>query len=156
MTVLRIVRYWAPPLLLMAVIFRFSTDSYSGEETSRMFGRILGLLGLEIEASQLALLNFIVRKFAHFAAYAMLALLWWRAFRRGRQQVWRRNWAGAALLLSSIWALLDEFHQSLTQTRTASLWDFMIDVSGSLAALLCVWISAHFQRAQLRGTARET
>ncbi|MBX3279448.1 MAG: VanZ family protein [Acidobacteria bacterium] len=156
MSFLRILRYWAPPLVWMAVIFLFSTDAFSGKETSGMFGRILGLIGLEIEASRLALLNFIIRKFAHFAGYAVLSLLWWRAFRGGRRQVWRWNWAAAALLLSSVWALLDEVHQSFTQTRTGSIWDCMIDVSGSFAALLCVWISARFRRAQPEGTARET
>jgi VanZ family protein len=37
-----------------------------------------------------------------------------------------------------IYALLDEYHQSFVPSRTASIFDSMIDMAGGLTALLIV------------------
>jgi VanZ family protein len=35
--------------------------------------------------------------------------------------------------------LLDEFHQTFTQTRGGSIYDSLLDFSGGLTALLVLW-----------------
>jgi len=40
------------------------------------------------------------------------------------------------LLLVVIYGLLDEFHQSFVPSRTASIYDSMIDIAGGLTVLL--------------------
>jgi VanZ family protein len=77
-----------------------------------------------------------VRKVAHFSEYAVLGFLAARAFRGSTQVTLRRHWFVTGLALVVIYALLDEFHQSFVPSRTASLADSLIDMSGGLTALL--------------------
>jgi VanZ family protein len=52
------------------------------------------------------------------------------------------KWAVSAFLIAAAYALLDEYHQSLTQERTASLADSLLDMVGSLGALVWIRISS--------------
>jgi VanZ family protein len=73
------------------------------------------------------------RKLAHFAEYALLAFLWWRVFVRGRAP---RRAAIAALLVASLYAVTDEYHQSFVEGRHATAVDWGIDTAG---AALAAW-----------------
>ncbi len=48
----------------------------------------------------------------------------------------QRHWFLSALLLVAVFALVDEYHQSFVPSRTASVYDSLIDTSGGLAALI--------------------
>ena len=61
MTVLRKLDPWAPPLVLMAVIFFFSAQPNL--------------------SSGLGWIDHVGRKFVHAGEYALLCFLWWRALR---------------------------------------------------------------------------
>jgi VanZ like family len=118
---LRRLGLWLPPLLLMAVIFLLSAQS-----------------SLD---SGLGLLDLIGRKLVHFAAYALLCFLWWRALASvtspGRAAL-------AALLLSSAYAVSDEYHQSLVGGRSGNALDWAIDTAG--AALVALRVGAGSRR----------
>ncbi len=131
--------YWLPPLLWMAAMFGFSTDTFAADNTGSRLVWLLHLLFPAISDSQAEQVHFLMRKAAHFIEYALLALLWFRAFRAGSPIKWHWRWAWQAFAFSAVWALLDEWHQSFTASRTGSLYDSLLDMSGGLSALLAVW-----------------
>ena len=80
----------------------------------------------------------ITRKLAHFTEYAILAFLAARAFSTSPRPGIRNRWFLISLLLIVIWALGDEYHQSYVPSRTGSLIDSFIDITGGLTALLII------------------
>ena len=104
---------WLPPLVLMAVIFFFSAQP-----------------SLD---SGLGAVDLVGRKLVHFAEYALLAFLWWRALEPGSGA---RRAALVAFLISSAYAATDEFHQSFVEGRNGSPVDWAIDSAGAAAAAL--------------------
>ena len=139
LTLMRVVRYWLPVLLVIVLMFGFSTDAFSGENTQGIIVRITEWLGFDPNSRVALRLNFIIRKAAHLTEYALLAALLYRAFRSGRSPGWRVMWAVQTMAVIVVWALLDEYHQSLTQSRTASIYDSFIDITGGLFALLVIY-----------------
>ena len=99
---------WLPPLLLMGAIFFFSHQP-----------------SLD---SGLGPIDLIGRKLIHFAEYALLCFLWWRALvtvtSPGRAALW-------AFLLASGYAITDEYHQTFVDGRHGSPLDWAIDSAGA-------------------------
>jgi len=145
-------RYWLPPILWMGIIFWFSTDTFSGSHTGSILEILLRTIGVSLEPAMLARVHFLIRKAAHLTAYAILGLLLFRAFRSGNVLRWQLKWAVCAFLIAAAYALLDEYHQSFTRERTASLADSLLDMVGSLGALLWMRISS-LTRRSARGPA---
>jgi VanZ family protein len=139
--------WWCPAVVWMAVIFLGSSDTASGERVSGLLGPLLHWLFPGRLPEELVVLIFAARKCAHATEYATLALLVWMALRRpraGEPQPWSGRQAGLALLLCALYAASDEFHQRFVPTRTATVVDVMIDVTGAALALLairgwCAW-----------------
>jgi len=127
---------YAPLVLWLGLIFFASTGEFSAENTSLIIGPLLHWLFPNISDERVQLVHFFVRKLAHFTEYAVLALLAVRAFTNSSHEAIRRRWFLLSLLLIALYALSDEFHQSFVTTRTASLYDSLIDTSGGLTALL--------------------
>jgi len=134
----RIFWYWFPVVMMFALMYYFSTDVFSAENTRSVFEKIF--LWFSPHANKHAILkfNYIVRKSAHFTEYAVLGALLFRAFRAGNPIRWRFNWALYSFLFSVVWALLDELHQSFTQKRGGSIWDSLLDSTGALVMLLAI------------------
>ncbi|MEX2197059.1 MAG: VanZ family protein [Thermoleophilaceae bacterium] len=107
---------WAPPLLLMAVIFYFSAqpDLSSGLGTIDLIGR----------------------KIIHAAEYALLTFLWWRAL---AQLLSKRPAILAALAIAVAYGASDEFHQTFVSGRSGSPIDVAIDTFGAGVAALLLW-----------------
>ncbi|HEX7997330.1 MAG TPA: VanZ family protein [Pyrinomonadaceae bacterium] len=131
----RLWRY-GPLVLWMGFIWFASTGEFSADNTSRIIRPLLLWLFPDISPSKIAHAHFIVRKTAHFTEYALLAFLAARALAVSSRSVLRRNWFLISLLLIVFYALVDEYHQSYVATRTASIYDSLIDMSGGLTALL--------------------
>ncbi len=117
-------RKWWPVAIWAAMIFLFSTHYFSGAATLRVIGPLLHFLLPGASSATISMLHSLVRKFAHFFEYAILLWLLLRGPMAGRP--------GMALLLTGVYALLDEGHQALVPGRTASLFDVGIDFSGAL------------------------
>ena len=131
-------RFWryAPLIFWMSTIFFASTDKLSGSNTKLVIEPLLRWLIPHITSEHIELFHFLVRKAAHFGAYAILGLLAARAFGTSTHSLLRRRWFMVSLLLVCLYALSDEYHQSFVASRTASLYDSMIDVVGGLTALV--------------------
>jgi VanZ family protein len=102
---------WIPAILMMAVIFRFSSIP------SR-------------EMPSFGLWDLVVKKGAHMLGYGILALTYWNGMRFDRRKAW------LALLLAVVYAITDEFHQSFVPGRHPSWVDaLIIDGGGAVIAL---------------------
>jgi len=134
----RLWRY-GPLLVWAALIFIGSSGLLSASHTSTYLVRPLHWLFPGASDATLAIVHFMLRKAGHFSEYAILALLSARAFRASSRELLRQRWFWVSLLLVVAYALSDEFHQSFVPTRTASIYDSMIDSGGGLAALIFVW-----------------
>ncbi len=106
---------WLAPILLMVVIFAFSAQP-----------------SLD---SGLGLLDTIGRKLLHFAEYALLCLLWWRAL---AHVLPARRAILVAFAIASAYAATDELHQTFVEGRHGTPVDWLIDTAG--AALAATWL----------------
>jgi len=132
---------YGPLLVWMLMIFLFSTSGMSASNTSRIIRALLLWLIPDISEGRLNLAHFIVRKAAHFTEYAVLALLAARAFLGSSRKKLRRRWFIAALALVVVYSLTDEYHQTFVPSRTGSIYDSLIDMSGGLTALLFLMLN---------------
>jgi VanZ family protein len=99
---------FAPPLLLMGVIFLLSAqpDLNSG----------------------LGTWDTVLRKLAHMAEFGLLWFLWWRALGYGNRLV--------PALIAIAYAITDELHQTTVEGRVGSPVDVLIDTAGVALAVL--------------------
>ena len=159
----RVWPYWVPPFVWIVLNFIASGDLLSGGHTAMMLRWVLGVLHLHV--ANVELLNHILRKIGHFAAYAILGGLFfrsWRAslpeFRRAwrddpatgnpvptfRAKLWTLRWAALAVSSAALAAIFDEWHQSFVPTRGSSLWDVLLDTGGAIflqLILMMLWIN---------------
>ncbi|HXM34201.1 MAG TPA: VanZ family protein, partial [Pyrinomonadaceae bacterium] len=106
----------------------------------------------QISIEHIELYHLLVRKAGHFIGYAILGLLAARAFGTSSHSFLRRRWFMAALVFICLYALADEYHQSFVPSRTASIYDSMIDVAGGLTALLVAALGKTRQRRRQNRT----
>ena len=147
-------KYWLPLLIWLAVIFFASTDLMSADHTSRFIVPVLLWLKPGMSPKTIWFILVFVRKCAHLSEYAVLALLLWRALRSSpalRMKI--PILFGAVLLGCALFAASDEFHQSFVKTRTPSVRDVLLDVTGALFGLLIV---ARFADRSLKESRRAT
>ncbi len=108
----------------------------SGSHTSLFLVRPLHWLFPQAGDETLITFHFLLRKAGHFTEYAILALLAARAFRTSTRDLLRSRWFWVSLVLVIAYSLSDEFHQSFVPSRTASIYDSMIDSVGGLTTLV--------------------
>lgn len=113
----RIVPRWFPAMLIMLVIYVFS--SIPSDEM------------LDFDWA-----DRIVKKGGHMLGYGLLAISYWHAlsYRSGKRWL--------AWLLAVLYAVTDEFHQSFVPGRNASVWD--VAIFDNLGALISLWIANQF------------
>jgi VanZ family protein len=104
---------WLPALLVMGIIFWFSSQP----------------------SGQLPDFNWadrLIKKSGHVAGYASLAVSYWHAFGMHGKHRW------LAWLCALAYAVTDEYHQSFVPGRNPSIWDVV--VFDNLGALLGLWL----------------
>ncbi len=135
-------RYWLPAVLWMALIFGGSTAALSSQHTSRFIVPFLRWLKPDISDETIRSVQFAVRKTGHLSEYAVLAWLLWRALRKPQRadaRPWNWREAGLAVLLATLYAATDEWHQSFVPSRDASVVDVMFDACGASLGMLALW-----------------
>ena len=145
---------YGPVVAWVCFIFFASTSSFSAANTSRIIRPLLLWLSPGISEAAIAEAHFLVRKAAHFTEYAVLALLAARAFGASPRRGLKRRWWLASFALVACVALSDEYHQSFVPSRTASLYDSLIDMAGGAAALACAALWLALRRKKSRAAAR--
>jgi VanZ family protein len=135
-------RYWAPVLVCLGLIFAASSDRLSSRHTSRILRPLLRWLKPDISEAAIDRVQFGVRKAAHVAEYAVLAILFWRAWRKpAKHEVrpWLWKEAGVALAFAVAYAASDELHQTFVPSREGCFEDVLYDTAGALLGLLFLW-----------------
>lgn len=102
---------WLPVFLWAVVIFAFSSIT-------------------QIKVSEFFIWDFIAKKTAHVSEYAILFALIFRA---------TKNNYLAAFVLTMLYAVSDEFHQSFVPGRTATFFDLGFDLTGANIASYTIW-----------------
>ena len=102
---------WLPVFLWAAVIFASSSIQ-------------------QITVAEFFLWDFAAKKVAHLAEYAVLYALILRAT--------QKNWV-LSFVLTMVYAVLDEVHQSFVPGRTAAVYDLGFDFSGSAISAYIIW-----------------
>jgi VanZ family protein len=107
---------WAPPLVLMVVIFLLSAqpDLNSGLGTIDLIGR----------------------KIIHASEYGLLTFLWWRAFRTVTATP--RQALVLAFVVAVGYSATDEWHQASVNGRHGTPVDVAIDAAGAAIAALLI------------------
>ncbi len=149
-------RLWCyGPLVAWACFVLFaSSANFSASNTSRIIRPLLLWLFPGITVESLAHVHFLVRKAAHFSEYALLALLAARAFRTSQKERLRQLWWLAAFALVACVALVDEYHQSFLPSRTGTIYDSLLDMTGGATALACAALWLSLRRGGTRDAAR--
>jgi VanZ family protein len=128
-----VVAVWA------AVIFTFSTDTFSSEHTQGVVIGVLHTLLPHAPESTLLALHAFIRKCSHVGEYFVFGVLLFHAIQTpGRG--WRLQWAFLAILIAALYASSDEIHQIFVPSRGASIWDALLDTGAAGAAQLTAWI----------------
>lgn len=134
----KLIKYWLPVLAALGIMYYFSTDLFSGDNTRGVVKSLLHWLAPDASEKTALKINYLVRKSMHFIEYGMLAALVFRAFKADSPHAYRARWAVYSLVIVFVWAIIDEYHQSLTRTRGGSVIDVLIDSAGGLFALLLI------------------
>lgn len=137
---------YAPFFLWIGVIFFFSSQLGAASNTSRFIRPVLEWFFPAASAETITLYHTYVRKFAHFAAYAVLAFFAARVFWISPREVLRKYWYLFSFLTVVSIASLDELNQSLTTARTGSVYDILLDVSGGLTMIFVILAIRHFKK----------
>ena len=114
---LSIVPRWFPALLLMSVIFVFS--SQPGDELPSFSDW-----------------DYFIKKSSHMIGYGLLALSYFHFLKYNKKQYW------LALLMAVLYAATDEYHQSFVAGRGPSVID--VFVFDGLGALIALWLYSRF------------
>ena len=151
---------WVLIAILLCLMFYFSgQDGSQSNSTSEPLARwLMPRLDLRLakrDARQtrvvLEISQRIVRKFAHFSEYALLAFLLvilLETYGLRASGLW-------AWLLTVLWAVGDEAHQFFVQARSADWWDVAVDGSGGLAgAVFACFVVGLLIRHRLRKAER--
>ena len=145
-------RYF-PLIAWLAFISFASSDNFNAGNTSRIIGPLILWLFPNTSPETLAVVHVITRKLAHFTEYAILGFLAARAFRTSPRPAISQRWFLICATLIVIYALLDEYRQSFVPSRTASIFDSMIDTAGGLTALLWTALKMPIRHSTERGSA---
>jgi VanZ family protein len=130
--------YWMLLVLWMALIFFFSAQAalQSKELSSGLTGFFIQAIERFFPAWNFSATAFhgLIRKIAHFVIYFVLGLFMIQALRASKI-TWKKATL-LALVLCSVYAVTDEYHQFFVPGRGAQVTDVLLDsVASSLGVL---------------------
>lgn len=132
---------YAPLIIWTVIVLALGTGLGAMDETSRFIGPFLKWLLPNTPADTIKFIHALIRKFAHFAEYAVLAFLAWNAFRYFSRPIL------FAFLLAAAVAIIDEFDQSFNSARTSSIYDILLDCAGALSVCVALYfVLRYWQR----------
>ena len=133
----RALRAWLAVLLCIAVIWTLSGEAFSGRETQHTVASLLRWLFGEIDRQTLRHANYLIRKFGHLLEYGVLAVLAFRALRLSIDVSLGRVVAFALALVLTV-AGADELRQSMLPTRTGSVADVALNLTGGMLGVALI------------------
>jgi VanZ family protein len=134
--------YQLPVLVWLMTMFIFSTDAFSSNETSKIIVPALTYLFPKLSSDQIDFWHIFIRKCGHISEYFILTVLAFRSFKYEEIDPLIRTMTFVLMA-----ALLDEWHQSFTASRGASIVDVGYDCVGGVLAL---WLITAYETWRLR------
>ncbi len=137
-------------VLIALIMFYFS--SQPGDESNFLSDSVAEFIHIESDGTYLhvsvqpLMLGLNLRKIAHIGIFGMLGLL---AFLSQSEQTRPGKRAFLAILVSYLYACLDEFHQTLVPDRAGSFSDTVIDFIGIFLGVLFILILRKILAAKL-------
>lgn len=149
---LKLLLYWIPLILWMAVIFQSSAQPYQKQDIRPWLGNVLpeqyikehfSDIKLSYDGNEISIatkgvagfVEFIIRKAAHVVAYAILSfLMLFALWKTAKMKKWLTM--VITLLGSFLYACSDELHQMYTGDRTPKFTDVMIDTIGVMIGII--------------------
>ena len=122
---------WILLLSWILIIFIFSSQPYSGSVTKSMVKQILPNIKY---TSLIDLINFTIRKLAHLFEYTLLSLLTISLLKEYTPK--EKIILISSLVFCFLYAITDEFHQSLVPGRSCLFKDVLIDTVGSFIGII--------------------
>ncbi|WP_042142625.1 VanZ family protein [Paucisalibacillus sp. EB02] len=144
--------YWLLPTSWMAIVFFSSSTPYEKQDIKPILSDMIDLSILQPYVSWVSfqynhsevsinalgvngLIEFFIRKGAHFGTFFILMILFYIAFRKTAK--WPLHKILVISFFSTIaYAIIDEIHQGFTPNRTPYIGDVMIDGFGTSIAYL--------------------
>ncbi len=124
---------WLPVVAWALVIWVFSGDAFSGDQTRALLLPMLRAVFPNLPPDRLLDLHDLLRKLAHPTEYGALALLLFRALEDPARAA--TTTALTTLAACATYAALDELHQAWVPSRGGSTWDALLDSVGAACAL---------------------
>lgn len=128
-------KYWLPPILWAGLVFIFSGNSFSSENTSPLLLPFFHWLFPQATTELVQSLHVLIRKLGHFTEFFVLAILLYRALRGGRGAAWQWRVAAQTLGLVLLYAIADEVHQMFVPSRSPAWADSLLDFVGGCCAV---------------------
>jgi VanZ family protein len=136
-------KYWLLVILWMALIFGASADTGSSKRSSRLIEPVVRWLFPQVSEPVVDAVVFYVRKGAHVAEYAVLAVLLWAAIRKTLPQnsrPWHASRVALVIGFAFLYAASDEMHQAMVPNREGRFQDVLIDITGASLGLFALWL----------------
>ncbi len=145
-------------LLITLMVFIFNMSSQTASESSATSGSFISFftkllikdfnnLPLEKQAEIISSFQFIVRKGAHFTAYALMGVLAFLSLVTYKKIPLKLRTAFSAVICL-LYSLSDEIHQSFIPGRSCELRDVCIDMSGALLTIFLLFIIVKFSKSR--------
>lgn len=142
---------WLAAATWAGVIWSLGSDWGASHTTSKLLGPLIEWLLPGITPPEKWKLMHFIRKSAHVAEYAVLALLVLRAARLS----WQRSVALATSFsvgVVTVMAIADEVRQSQSAVRVGSAWDVTLDIFGGLLAIALALATERVYRRRMDPT----
>ena len=115
----KFILFWLPVILWMGFIYFLSSFH-------------------KIQVTEVGWANFVTRKLAHLTEYAILCFLFFRGFKK-TTKISLMEALMLSLVLTVIYSLTDEFHQTFISGRTGKALDILIDFMGAFIGFIISW-----------------
>ena len=123
-------RYWVPPILWAFAIMVMSGDFGASTNTYHIFEWVLKTF-TSLAPKTIEAIHIRFRQSLHVICYGILSVLWFRSLAATFPERRRVNLILALVFTLGV-SLIDEGHQYLVTSRTGSLRDVILDMSGAL------------------------
>ncbi len=142
--------FFSLSLIWMIVIFIFSAQSGDDSTSlSRNFitNFVIKIIPIELDGQEMEILDFVIRKLAHFTEYAILGVFVTLTLMTSNIKISKFR-LHIASIICCLYAVSDEFHQMFTDGRTPALRDVIIDTAGGFFGGLIILLILYFVRVE--------
>lgn len=117
-------------LVIIWMIFIFIMSAFDSNESANQSNLFVNFISKLFDITNIQMLNFIVRKLAHFTEYLILGILvsnWLKDY---------NNKLYLNIIICAIYAISDEVHQLFVPGRSCEVRDMLIDIFGAMISIL--------------------